>query len=104
MFPVEEAPILIDRSTRRRLNKMRGESASNWKRSYMRTIKVKSAGRFGIRYGTKSRQAVIKIESAMRAAKKCPSCLRPGLKRESAGIWFCKKCGLKMAGKAYLPA
>ncbi|MFH1445241.1 MAG: 50S ribosomal protein L37ae [Nanoarchaeota archaeon] len=68
-----------------------------------KTKKVGSAGRFGIRYGRKIRQRLIKVEKELKAKHKCPSCLKPGLKREKAGIWVCKKCGLKIAGKAYKP-
>lgn len=68
-----------------------------------KTKKVGSAGRFGIRYGRKIRQRVIKVEKELKAKHKCPQCLKPSLKREKAGVWFCKKCGLKLAGKAYKP-
>ena len=68
-----------------------------------KTKKVGSAGRFGIRYGRKIRQRLIKVEKELKAKHKCPKCLKPGLKREKAGVWVCKKCGLKFAGKAYKP-
>ncbi|MBU0898722.1 MAG: 50S ribosomal protein L37ae [Nanoarchaeota archaeon] len=68
-----------------------------------KTKKVGSAGRFGIRYGRKIRQRVIKVEKVLKAKHKCPECMKPGLKRENAGVWVCKKCGLKFAGKAYKP-
>jgi large subunit ribosomal protein L37Ae len=64
-----------------------------------RTKKVGSAGKFGTRYGTKIRQRVNKVNSLRN--KKCPECLKNTVTRESAGIWKCKKCGLKFAGKAY---
>ena len=31
----------------------------------------------------------------------CPQCLNMSIKRVASGIWSCKKCGLKIAGKAY---
>lgn len=63
--------------------------------------KKSTVGRFGARYGAKIRQAVADIEA--QRTKKCPNCLKDGLKRVSAGIWECKKCGYKFAGKAYKP-
>ena len=66
-----------------------------------RTKKVKSAGRFGTRYGRKIKQSIIRAEETKK--HKCPSCLKMTLKREAAGIWVCKKCSLKFAGKAYRP-
>ena len=66
-----------------------------------RTKKVKSAGRYGVRYGRRIRQRIVASESTKKHA--CPHCLRPGVKRIAAGIWECRKCGLKFAGKAYKP-
>ena len=38
-----------------------------------RTKKVGSAGRFGVRYGRKIRQRIIKVEKELKAKHKCPS-------------------------------
>ena len=69
----------------------------------MATKKVKSAGRYGIRYGKKIRDKTASVESKSRAIHKCPSCLKKGLKRQAAGIWTCRNCNLKIAGGAYSP-
>ncbi|MFH1978137.1 MAG: 50S ribosomal protein L37ae [Candidatus Aenigmatarchaeota archaeon] len=69
-----------------------------------KTKKVLSAGKYGVRYGRKMRQKIIKVDVDFKKKHACPSCLKTVLKRESSGIWACKKCGLKMAGKAYKPA
>jgi large subunit ribosomal protein L37Ae len=68
-----------------------------------RTKKVGSAGKFGSRYGLKIRKKIVDIEKSTKVRHKCPSCLRKSLKRKSAGIWECRKCGIKMAGGAYSP-
>ena len=66
-----------------------------------RTKKVGAAGRYGSRYGRKIRQMVNKTGTQKRF--RCPSCTKLTLKRESAGIWSCRSCGTKLAGKAYKP-
>lgn len=67
------------------------------------TKKVGSAGRFGSRYGVTVRQKVANIEKIQKRKHKCPYCNYNKVKRLSAGIWKCKKCGTKFAGKAYEP-
>tara|TARA_Y100000310_G_C20676235_1_gene813229 strand:- start:205 stop:465 length:261 start_codon:yes stop_codon:yes gene_type:complete len=68
------------------------------------TKKVGSAGRFGARYGRKIRKKVIKVEELQKAKHACPFCKKEGcVKRVAAGIWICKKCNTKFAGKAYTP-
>jgi len=68
------------------------------------TKKVGSAGRFGARYGRKLKKKLIDVEKVQRAKHKCPFCKKEGgVKRVASGIWTCKKCGAKFAGKAYTP-
>ena len=67
----------------------------------MPTKKVKSASRFGARYGKRVRQRVIDVEKKQRQKHECPYCYTLGAKRIAPGIWFCKKCDLKFTGKAY---
>ncbi len=68
-----------------------------------KTKKVKSAGRFGARYGKTPKARLVKVETKQRVKQKCPFCERLGVKRLSKGIWECKKCGKKFAsGTFYL--
>jgi len=69
----------------------------------MKTKKVGTTGRFGPRYGTKTKKIVRKIERRMKKEKVCPYCERAALKRVAAGVWYCKKCKTKFAGAAYFP-
>ena len=61
-----------------------------------------SVKRFGVRYGTKLKGKIGKIEAERRASTKCPHCNYNGVTRISAGIWYCKKCKNKFTGKAYV--
>jgi large subunit ribosomal protein L37Ae len=67
-----------------------------------RTKKVKGAGRFGVRYGTKIRHRINSAETE-KGRFACPSCAKKAVRRVSSGIWECRRCGLKFAGKAYKP-
>ncbi|MCA9478041.1 MAG: 50S ribosomal protein L37ae [Nanoarchaeota archaeon] len=60
-----------------------------------------STKRFGARYGKTTKDKFGAYEASQRKLYKCPSCSRTQVKRESAGIWQCKKCGYKFASKAY---
>lgn len=68
-----------------------------------RTKKVGSTGRFGARYGAKLRRRVLDIERRRHEKHRCPSCATRALRREAAGLWRCRKCGLLFAGGAYVP-
>ena len=66
--------------------------------------KIGSAGRFGPRYGRKLKKKIIKVEKVQRAKHTCQFCHKAGgVKRLAVGIWYCKKCSSKFAGKAYTP-
>lgn len=68
------------------------------------TKKVGSTGRFGVKYGHKIRKKVIEVETEQHKKHTCPYCKRAGgVKRLSVGIWTCKKCAVKFAGRAYTP-
>ena len=69
-----------------------------------RTKKVGITGRYGVRYGATIKGRVIAVEKELKKAHECPDCLKGALERVSVGIWKCRKCGLKIAGKAYRPA
>jgi len=67
------------------------------------TKKVGITGKYGPRYGTKTKNIVLDIETRKKKEKICPYCERPALKRIAAGVWYCKKCKTKFAGGAYFP-
>lgn len=68
-----------------------------------KTKKVGTAGRYGVRYGTRGKKVVMAIETEQKKRQVCPYCERSALKRVAAGIWRCKKCRVKFAGAAYFP-
>lgn len=65
--------------------------------------KVGLGGAFGARYGTVARKRYVGIVTGMRQRHECPRCKINSVRRLSVGIWFCKRCGYKFAGGAYLP-
>ena len=65
--------------------------------------KVGAAGKYGARYGLKLRKRVASVLGASSKKHKCPYCSRSRVKRVSAGIYNCEKCGAKFTGRAYAP-
>ena len=63
--------------------------------------KLGSVKRFGARYGRKPKEKFAKIEKEQRKLHKCPYCNKVKVKRIAVGIWYCRKCNAKFAGKAY---
>jgi len=68
-----------------------------------RTRKASSVGRFGPRYGVKIRRRILEVETVRKAPSTCPRCQGPNVRRESSGVWRCRRCGLTFAGGAYKP-
>ena len=67
--------------------------------------KLKLTGkRFGTRYGKPLRIKLSLIEENLKRKHKCPYCNYDKVRRLSAGIWYCEKCGSKFTGKAYDPS
>jgi large subunit ribosomal protein L37Ae len=68
-----------------------------------RTKKVGTSGRWGPRYGVKTRMQVAAIEKKQRALHPCPRCGLIRVKRLGTGIWKCRRCRVIFAGGAYMP-
>jgi len=66
----------------------------------VKTKLVKSAGRYGARYGQRIKRKIANIERNQRKKQICPFCGRT-VKRLSKGIWQCKRCKKKFAAHAY---
>jgi len=69
----------------------------------VKTKKVGSTGRYGVRYGRKSKEFIRSIEEKQKKRHVCPVCKKNAVVRIAAGIWQCKKCKAKFAGGAYEP-
>ena len=65
--------------------------------------KTRSAGRFGVRYGTRTRKLIADIEGRGHEPHRCPRCGQTSVSRQGTGIWGCRKCGYTFAGGAYIP-
>ena len=68
-----------------------------------RTKKVGTSGRFGSRYGVRTRTIIRVVEAQQRKKHKCTRCGQENVHRTSTGIWECRKCGNTFAGGAYMP-
>ena len=68
-----------------------------------RTKKIGSTGGFEARYGSTVRKRYIEAISGLKTAHKCPKCGTESVRRQSVGVWKCRKCGLKYTGGAYTP-
>ena len=69
-----------------------------------RTKKVGPTRGFGPRYGATVRKRYIKVLSGLKTPHSCPQCGYQRVRRESIGVWKCRKCGYTYAGGAYAPA
>ena len=68
-----------------------------------KTKKVGPTRGLGPRYGATVRKRYIKVITELKRPHKCPNCGFVRVKRESVGIWKCKKCSFTYAGGAYTP-
>lgn len=57
----------------------------------------------GPRYGSTVRKRYAKVITELKKAHRCPQCGFARVKRESVGVWKCKKCGFTFTGGAYTP-
>ncbi|OLS24458.1 MAG: 50S ribosomal protein L37Ae [Candidatus Heimdallarchaeota archaeon LC_2] len=68
-----------------------------------RTKKVKSSGRYGVRYGARLRKRIREIDSTAKVAHRCPRCRIFAVRKVSVGIWHCRKCSYEFTGGAWTP-
>ena len=68
-----------------------------------RTKKVGPTRGLGTRYGSTVRKRYAKIMVGLKGKHKCPQCGFAKVKRESVGVWRCRKCDYTFAGGAYTP-
>ncbi len=68
-----------------------------------RTKKVGPTRGLGPRYGSTVRKRYAKIVTELRKPHSCPQCGLRRVKRESVGVWKCRKCGFTFTGGAYTP-
>jgi len=45
----------------------------------------------------------MKAISEMKETHKCPQCSSEAVRRQSVGVWKCRKCGFTFTGGAYTP-
>lgn len=64
-------------------------------------IGLKSAKRFGTRYGASNKLKLAVIEEEQRKHQPCPTCGKTKAAWKSVGIFECQKCGAKFTAKAY---
>lgn len=69
-----------------------------------RTKKVGPTRGLGVRYGATVRKRYTKVISEMKKVHKCPQCDSQAVRRQSVGVWKCKKCGFTFTGGAYIPS
>ena len=68
-----------------------------------KTKKVGPTRGLGPRYGSSVRKRYIRVITELKKAHTCPQCGFLRVKRESVGVWKCRKCGYTFAGGAYIP-
>ena len=68
-----------------------------------KTKKVGPTRGFGARYGVAVRKRYIKVIVEKKKKHECPHCGFVRVKRESVGVWKCRKCGFTFSGGAYTP-
>ncbi|UCE96364.1 MAG: 50S ribosomal protein L37ae [Candidatus Bathyarchaeota archaeon] len=69
-----------------------------------RTKKIGPTGGLKARYGATVRKRYIEVVTELKKKHRCPQCNFVAVKRQSVGIWRCKKCGLTFTGGAYTPS
>lgn len=65
--------------------------------------KVGPSRGLGPRYGSTVRKRYTKVMIGLKGKHKCPQCGFNKVRRQSVGVWRCKKCDYTFTGGAYTP-
>jgi len=57
-----------------------------------------------VRGGATLRKRYSRVMDTLNIYHRCPNCSSVKVKRESIGLWECRKCGHRFAGGAYTPS
>ena len=68
-----------------------------------KSTKNKAVGGLGVRYGRTIRKRLATIKQGLKSKQYCQKCGTRSVRRQSVGLWQCKKCGLTFSGAAYSP-
>jgi len=68
-----------------------------------RTKKIGATRGLEARYGATVRKRYVEVISSLKKPHKCPKCGSTSVRRQSVGVWGCKKCGVVFTGGAYTP-
>ncbi|MHA1912404.1 MAG: 50S ribosomal protein L37ae [Candidatus Kariarchaeaceae archaeon] len=68
-----------------------------------KTKKVGITGNLGTRYGSTIRKRVRELLTPMKKDHRCPRCRFYRVRRQSVGIWECRKCGYTFTGGSWSP-
>lgn len=68
-----------------------------------KTKKVGPTRGLGTRYGSTVRKRYVKIITELKKPHRCPQCGFLRVRRESVGVWKCRKCDYTFSGGAYTP-
>jgi len=69
-----------------------------------KTKKVGPTGGLRSRYGAAVRKRYIEVVTETKKRHRCPQCHALTVKRQSVGVWECRKCGFTFTGGAYTPS
>jgi large subunit ribosomal protein L37Ae len=69
-----------------------------------RTKKVGPSRGLGARYGSTVRKRYVRATAGLKKAHRCPQCGFVRVKRQSVGVWKCRKCDYTFTGGAYVPS
>lgn len=69
-----------------------------------KTKKVGPTRGLGPRYGSTVRKRYMKVVKELKRPHMCPQCGFRRVKRESVGVWRCRKCDFTFTGGAYTPS